>query len=865
MIFSDFAKQLPTKRRTLNDIARFISTRTDENPNYTLLLGAGCSVTSGITSGASLSKIWRDEIYRTEIEDKNLYSSDIEHQRDYLKQYCSNWYDPSREYSCLFERKFDLQRQRRMFVEAEVSEKKPSIGYAYLTDLVEKNYFGTIFTTNFDDLINEAFYLYSENRPIVCAHDSSINSITVTSRRPKIIKLHGDYLFDDIKSTARETESLEQNMKEKFIEFSKDFGLIIVGYAGGDRSIMDLLSMLLKNEDYFKGGIYWCVRQDSEVTEDLRKLLWKDRVFFVEIDGFDEMFAQLYAKLNNGEVLPLSALSVSRRPNEIVTKLLASPTMFPQTNDILKQARERLLRQSKRIAIADSIASPDSADRSPFENSDLTEDELLIATEIQRLISGGGYSEAISKTREHLRSAQRKIFKRQLLRSIITAQRLLGQFSMAADTSDELIALQPKNASNYLLKADSSDDVSQRVIELNRALEVDPYSVKAHLELARHYSRISQDCYGKVADENREKAIDLLSKALTLDPSNRNPAWTDLFYIYKSQAKDDIENNKDLNNIIEKLSLQNPYSHRVLSMKEALLSRRSKAADFDKCLKDIRFAQEKYSDGEDCMYFDLSLGVLDKANRLQELKSEIQYIEARIIDSKDSDLAVKIASVIRTRIGDDEKAIQILSEALRSFDFNGDVFSNLIEAYVDSERFDEADKLFSKFGHRVVPHYLSQLYEKYYIAKGHYEAALKEHKNNTGILGVDRVNRLVFILLLKGEFREAEQVSRDFLTKCSFTPEAAAEIVNFEIARKGNGAKIDQNRLEGVLKTHDSHRVKAAVFALLGRKNEAIASLREILKTDFTFRHEAKTWPAFSDIRSDPAFIKEIEACRTVN
>ena len=82
--------------------------------------------------------------------------------------------------------------------------------------LIAAGYFNTVFTTNFDDLLNEAFYRFSHVRPVVCAHDSSISGVTITSDRPKIIKLHGDYLFDNIKTTLRETESLEMNMRMNF-------------------------------------------------------------------------------------------------------------------------------------------------------------------------------------------------------------------------------------------------------------------------------------------------------------------------------------------------------------------------------------------------------------------------------------------------------------------------------------------------------------------------------------------------------------------------------------------------------------------------------------------------------------------------
>lgn len=332
MKLDEIKSQLGSKLRTTKDLLRFIGTRTDSNPNYTLLLGAGCSVSSGIRPATILCDIWLKEIISE--SQPSLLNSSIDEQREWLKNSKYDWYDSQREYSTLFERKYDLQRQRRMFVENEVKNAIPSIGYAYLTSLVEQNYFNTLFTTNFDDLINEAFFYYGKQRPIVCAHDSSINSVTVTSKRPKIIKLHGDYLFDDIKSTDRETESLGQNMKEKFIEFAKDFGMIVVGYAGGDRSIIDVLSLLLKNDDYFKNGLYWCIRKGSEIPEDLRRLFWKDRVYFVEIDGYDELFAEMFSQFNEGECLPLAAVEANDQHEVLIKKLLSQPSAFPETTAV---------------------------------------------------------------------------------------------------------------------------------------------------------------------------------------------------------------------------------------------------------------------------------------------------------------------------------------------------------------------------------------------------------------------------------------------------------------------------------------------------------------------------------------------------
>ena len=332
----DILFELRHKEKKISDLVRFLSIRCDETPNYSLLMGAGCSITSGIKSGTQLINDWKKEI----IEYADDYDTSITSDEYFEKQ---NWFDERNPYSSLFEKRYDLQRQRRAFVENEVANKNPSIGYAYLVKLIENNYFNAIFTTNFDDLLNEAFYRFSNVRPVVCAHDSAITSITVTSKRPKIIKLHGDYLFEEIKSTLRETESLEGNMKNKFIEFSKDYGLIVVGYAGNDRSIMDILSFLLKKEEFFKNGIYWCIRKgDENISDDLKKLLWKDKVFFIQIEGFDELMAELNKRLNKG-VLPIdNAILSSEHQIKLIKSLTSNEYVEKSNSKIIQEDSKRL-------------------------------------------------------------------------------------------------------------------------------------------------------------------------------------------------------------------------------------------------------------------------------------------------------------------------------------------------------------------------------------------------------------------------------------------------------------------------------------------------------------------------------------------
>jgi hypothetical protein len=58
-------EELKSKERKVKDLIRYIKTRTDDNPNYSLLIGAGCSITSDIQSATSLIDIWKKEIYES--------------------------------------------------------------------------------------------------------------------------------------------------------------------------------------------------------------------------------------------------------------------------------------------------------------------------------------------------------------------------------------------------------------------------------------------------------------------------------------------------------------------------------------------------------------------------------------------------------------------------------------------------------------------------------------------------------------------------------------------------------------------------------------------------------------------------------
>lgn len=336
------------ERKPQAHLINIIKTTTDHHPNFALFLGAGSSKSSGVKLAGELINEWRACHYR-------MYKEGNESQEKHFKKF--HWYNTPEEYSILFEKLYDEPSQRREFIESCINTASPSWGYIYLVNLLRKKTFNTVFTTNFDDLLNEACYQFSsEIRPIVCAHDSSISSVRITSNRPKIVKLHGDFLFDNIKNTVRELETLEQNTQDKFKQYASEFGFIMLGYSGNDRSIMDTLNTLLKFEQYFPHGIYWCVRKGADLSPKLESLARFPKVKIIEIEGFDEFFAEL----NNALGHPLQP-EMANPYNALASKLnsLIERISLPEEgepNQIINRDINNLGRQISKLTNSAEIA-----------------------------------------------------------------------------------------------------------------------------------------------------------------------------------------------------------------------------------------------------------------------------------------------------------------------------------------------------------------------------------------------------------------------------------------------------------------------------------------------------------------------------
>jgi tetratricopeptide (TPR) repeat protein len=190
-------------------------------------------------------------------------------------------------------------------------------------------------------------------------------------------------------------------MRDKFMEFAREFGLIVIGYSGCDKSVMDLLDVLVRSPQFFKHGIYWCIRKGVVPCNRLRQLLRNDRVFWIEIDGFDEVLAALCNHLDIS--LPTAIVSphevaINRVINLVSSELEPNHPKIRTDKALVMEGLQRL-----RLSIEQAgLSNPKSG--TPSESiGRLKSDSLpLLAGMLE--VNRGNYGIAIEQFKECLKA-----------------------------------------------------------------------------------------------------------------------------------------------------------------------------------------------------------------------------------------------------------------------------------------------------------------------------------------------------------------------------------------------------------------------------------------------------------------------------
>lgn len=294
------------------DINRFINSfKVKPEKSMSFLLGAGASVASGIPSGGQLVWDFKRSLYCTAQNIRTSLYPDMS--KESVQKEIQSYFDgqggfpalwSSEEYSVYFEMCYPSRRDREYYIQEKVRDTKPSLGYLCMGELIVNGKIDLVSTTNFDDLVQAGVRAIEPGlsiRTISSAVSGSIG-FSLDDGFPNIIKLHGDYLFDKLKNTGDELQKLEQEIADIWKKGIEDGGLIVVGYAGNDNSVMTVLEEAIRSNG-FKRGLYWCQPRGVELSTRAKQFMEEacslnEDSAIVEISDFDSLMYQLYLSMN---------------------------------------------------------------------------------------------------------------------------------------------------------------------------------------------------------------------------------------------------------------------------------------------------------------------------------------------------------------------------------------------------------------------------------------------------------------------------------------------------------------------------------------------------------------------------------------
>ena len=217
--------------------------------SYTMLLGAGCSISSDIQSANDCIWEWKKIIYKSNNPSVQEWVENYKNPR--TQETIQKWLDnqgsyieknSEDEYSFYAKKCFPIEENRRQYFQKICTNKSPSMGYKSIPFLVKQGMLDSIWTTNFDDLVS-ATCINGGVQGIDISLDTvnRINQRTQARNELPIIKLHGDFKYGDLKNTTDELQNQDDVLRSKMIEYLSDKNLIVIGYSGRDNSLMESL------------------------------------------------------------------------------------------------------------------------------------------------------------------------------------------------------------------------------------------------------------------------------------------------------------------------------------------------------------------------------------------------------------------------------------------------------------------------------------------------------------------------------------------------------------------------------------------------------------------------------------------------
>lgn len=499
---------------------------------FCFVLGSGASVESGIPMGGSLEYDWMKCLMGEEA-DKGTPAMNVEETREFAEKLRKDgklqhefsviedeWNQSKAEgrHTLSSEYYFDIYKLRfypnskngYRYLERLMEHADPSFGYHPLARLLTDEYNNNlVITTNFDSLVEDALFLYTDQKPLTINHELTADYIGDHSiRRPIIAKLHRGLFFDPL-NEPEDTTGLKGNWKKVLREIFHIYTPVVIGYGGGDQSLMSLL----EEEDLnLTKGIYWCYMDKYGLPgENIRNLMTDKNGYLVQTEGFDHIMLILGNKMCPDQITPGKTMEyLGEQMNRRMTRY------GEQIRKLEEKGKEE---GSKKLGEGLEEFNKNEAE----EREERKEKDEMTAYDY---CSEGWDFYVEDKYREAIESYDKAIALNPRYAEAYQCRgavyELLEEYDQALDDYNKACQLNPKNPFAF----SSRGGLYKKLKLYDKALEDCESAIRLDSLSPRLYTGRG-DIYAEL--KNYENALDDYAKAIELNPKYR--------FTYKSRAK----------------------------------------------------------------------------------------------------------------------------------------------------------------------------------------------------------------------------------------------------------------------------------------------------------------------------------------
>ena len=270
--------------------------------SHVFLIGAGASISSGIPSASDCIWEWKKNIFIT--KNPNLARQYNEYKSEMVQRSIQRWLDneggyPKEnaidEYSFYALKAYPIDETRRKYFENICRGKEPHLGYKILCLLAKYGMVKSVYTTNFDGLIEKASHQVGLT-PIAISLDTTDRMHRIASNQELLcIALHGDFKYGPLKNTGTELDTQHETFVKALEQHLYDKHLVVLGYSGRDKSLMGAIKQAYSKTG--AGMLFWCgygYEMNAEVEELLMHINKNGRKgFYIPTEGFDTTLFQV--------------------------------------------------------------------------------------------------------------------------------------------------------------------------------------------------------------------------------------------------------------------------------------------------------------------------------------------------------------------------------------------------------------------------------------------------------------------------------------------------------------------------------------------------------------------------------------------